>query len=156
MEYWKMLREKVGLESLILNGAAGAILKDNKILLVKNNNKNLWQIPGGLQDFGESLEETIIREIKEELNLNLEIEKVISIFSSNKWNIIFRDNSEIQQVTVFFLMKGTFNEKDISIQKEEISEYRFYYMNDIPPNTYECCKRKIEIIRNWDGKIVLE
>jgi len=156
MEYWKLLRERIGHETLILNGAAGAIIKDNKILLVKNKNKSLWQIPGGLQEVDESLEETIIREIYEELHLKLKVKSIISIFSSSKWKIEFANGDKIQQVTIFFLMDGIFDNKDIIIQKDEISEYRLFEMNDIPDNIYDCCKRKIEIIRNWDGKVTLE
>jgi hypothetical protein len=35
MEYWQRLRQAVGQDTLILSGAAGAIVKDGKILLAR-------------------------------------------------------------------------------------------------------------------------
>ncbi len=52
----------------------------------------------------------MLREIKEELNIDLEIDKLISIFSSPKWNIELSNGDKTQQVLFFFLLKGEFEE----------------------------------------------
>lgn len=52
---------------------AGAILldKDNKILLMHRNTKDLkqWELPGGKLEENELPEQAVIRELKEELNI---------------------------------------------------------------------------------------
>lgn len=59
--------------------ARAIIIKDNKLLVFfrrkKKNGKEIiyYAIPGGHLEDGETLEETCIREIKEELNLDIEI-----------------------------------------------------------------------------------
>jgi len=156
MEYWKEIRKHVGAMPIIMNGAAGAIVENNKILFVKHKQKQLWQIPGGLQELGESFGETIVREIKEELNVDVEVDKLLSIFSSSKWNIVYPNGVEIQQVTAFFLMKGKVNESNIRIQEDELDGYAFFDMDNIPDDTFECCKRKAEILRNWNGIVCME
>lgn len=55
---------------------AGIILKDKKILLEKRSRKMIieggkWCLPGGYIDFGETAEQGIKREIKEELGLTV-------------------------------------------------------------------------------------
>lgn len=58
-----------------LIGVGAVILKENKILLEKRQNdpgKGKWSIPGGLVELGESVEQTVIREVKEETNLDVE------------------------------------------------------------------------------------
>ena len=85
--YWSRIRALVGDSTIILPGAAGAIVRDGKILLVHHRNKNLWQIPGGLQEIGEKITETVCREIKEELGLSLEVKDVIGIYSGKEWTI---------------------------------------------------------------------
>lgn len=47
---------------------------DGKLLLVKRlrePNKGMWDLPGGFIDIGESIEQTVVRELKEELNLSV-------------------------------------------------------------------------------------
>jgi len=63
-----------------LVGVGGVIIKDEKILLTKRKRepgKGQWSIPGGLVEPGETLVEAVIREIKEETNLEVEALKPI-------------------------------------------------------------------------------
>lgn len=46
-------------------------IKDKQLLLARSKNKDLYYIPGGKRDPGESDQEALIREIKEELSVYL-------------------------------------------------------------------------------------
>ncbi|SRR5258708_7157956 len=46
-------------------------LKDRKVLITRSYNKDTWYIPGGKRDAGESDEQALIREVKEELNVDI-------------------------------------------------------------------------------------
>ena len=74
MEYWKMLRDKVGNMPIMLM-AAGVIIqnKAGEILLQKRSDSNKWGIPGGMLDYGESAEEAAIREVHEETGVDATI-----------------------------------------------------------------------------------
>jgi ADP-ribose pyrophosphatase YjhB (NUDIX family) len=57
-------------------GAAGAFcFYENKMVLVYAKKRAVWEIPGGGREEGESFDECIIREIKEESNM-----KVLELF----------------------------------------------------------------------------
>lgn len=52
------------------------VLKDKTLVVQRSETMKLplkWEFPGGKVDFGETEEECILREIKEELNINVEI-----------------------------------------------------------------------------------
>lgn len=57
---------------------AAIIKKDNKILATQRGYgefKGLWEFPGGKIEEGETKEEALVREIKEELNADILVEK---------------------------------------------------------------------------------
>jgi 8-oxo-dGTP diphosphatase len=65
-----------------LVGIGAVIVHNDKILLEKRRNdpgKGKWSIPGGLVELGESLEQTVVREVKEETGLDVEKPKHIDI-----------------------------------------------------------------------------
>lgn len=46
-------------------------LKDGKVLITLSHGKDTWYIPGGKREAGESDQEALTREVKEELNVDL-------------------------------------------------------------------------------------
>ena len=60
---------------------AGIICKNNKFLIAQRNLKKaqggLWEFPGGKVEKDEAYESALIREIKEEFNADIEVEKYI-------------------------------------------------------------------------------
>ncbi|HHH80313.1 MAG TPA: NUDIX hydrolase, partial [Thermoplasmatales archaeon] len=47
----------------------GIVTKNNEILLIKRKNnpfKGRWSLPGGFVNYGEKVEDAVIREVKEE------------------------------------------------------------------------------------------
>ncbi len=67
-----------------LVGVGAVVLSEGKILLEKRKNepgKGKWSIPGGLVDLGESPEQAVIREVKEETCLEVEAPRHIDIVS---------------------------------------------------------------------------
>jgi len=152
MDYWHRIRQAIGKETVIIPSVAGAIIHEGKILLVRHNLLKKWQIPGGLQETGESIQETVKREIKEELNLDLVTGSLIGVYSHPKWTIEFPDESKIQQLIFFFMMEGEIS--PISIQASEISAYQFFAPNEIPDDTFDCCKQKISDWTQFQGQVI--
>jgi ADP-ribose pyrophosphatase YjhB (NUDIX family) len=91
---------------------AGVIYDSGKFLLVEEhikskNNGLYWCLPGGGVEFGEKLEDSLKREIKEETGLEVDVNKLI----------LFNENIEprIHTVTAVYLVKPRSKE----IGKEE-------------------------------------
>ena len=75
------------------NVVAAIIKKNTKYLIAKRNrNKHLglkWEFPGGKVELNETLEEALIREIKEELSISININRKIAEenFKDDKINV---------------------------------------------------------------------
>lgn len=51
-------------------------LKDGKVLITLSRGKDTWYIPGGKREQGESDQQALIREVKEELDVDLQPETI--------------------------------------------------------------------------------
>jgi ADP-ribose pyrophosphatase YjhB (NUDIX family) len=66
-------------------GVGAIVTCKDRILLEKRGNdpgKGKWSIPGGVVELGESLEQTAIREVKEETNLTVDSPELIDVVSN--------------------------------------------------------------------------
>ena len=91
MDYWHRMKQFSGTDPVIIPSAAGAIVQDGKILLVRHNLLKKWQIPGGVQEPGESIQETVKREIREELGLSLDVQSLVGVYSGSEWMVEYSD-----------------------------------------------------------------
>lgn len=61
-------------------GVGAIIVQDDRILLAKRGSepgKGKWSVPGGLVELGEKLEKAVVREVKEETNLDVEVTRLV-------------------------------------------------------------------------------
>lgn len=98
------------------------IIKDNKVLLVYEKRRNFWGFPKGHMEDGENEIETALREVKEEVGLDVEIDKE----KRYVLNYIIRD--EIDKTTVLYLAVPK-NEK-IIMQESEIENVKWCEFNE--------------------------
>ena len=151
MDYFTKIHQLAGKEKIILSGAAGAVVKNGKILLVRRHNASrTWGIPGGVQELGETIQETVHREVLEEVGLNLQVSDLIGVYSSSQWDIEYPDVGNFQQLILFFLMEGKIDE--ITIQESEVAEWGFFAPHEMPENIMPCCRQKVLDWASYQGK----
>ena len=64
-------------------GVGAVIVQDGQVLIVKRKYEPLagqWSLPGGGVELGETLEDSIVREMLEETGLDIEVGPVIEVF----------------------------------------------------------------------------
>ena len=115
-------------------------LDDERILLLKRNDQrrtspNKWQTPSGFMNEGESAEEAVLREVKEETSLDGTIIKSGSAFEVvDKW---------ARWIIVPFLISAKSDE--VVIDTREHSEFRWVKVVEV--SSFECVKGINEDLR---------
>lgn len=87
-------------------GVGAVVVHEGKILLEKRKNapgKGKWSIPGGLVELGESAEQAVGREVKEETGLEVEEPRLIDVV--NNINLDEKGKTKYHYVIVDYLVK---------------------------------------------------
>jgi ADP-ribose pyrophosphatase YjhB (NUDIX family) len=99
------------------------IEKDDKVLLINRENHPLgYALPGGYVDYGESVEQAVIREIKEETNLDIVKPKLFGVYSDPE-----RDPRG-HTVTIVFHVKTT----ETPIADDDAKDLGFFDLDNLP------------------------
>lgn len=104
---------------------SGLVIVDGKWLVVKKKYgglKGVWSLPAGFVNADETVDEAVIREVREETGIETEVQGLIGIRSG----VI---KSEVSDNMLIFLMNPT--SFDVTAQQAELYEARFMDPSDI-------------------------
>lgn len=120
-------------------GVRVLMIDSNKILLVKHTYQDCWYLPGGGMKKGETFEQAIKREVKEELGANLIEYKLFGVY--NNFFEYKNDN-----IIIFFSDNFTLT----GDTDREIECYKFFDLTDLPNTISRGTKKRIK--EYLDGK----
>ena len=126
---------------MISIGATAVIVQDNKVLLVKREDFEVWALPGGGVDEGESLAETAVREAYEETGLEIEITHLIGLYSEiGSW-------SDWHLASFAARVIGG----DLKSQMGEVLDLRFFPLDELPEDMFWWHKQHIADFQTNSG-----
>lgn len=151
MGYIMNLRKYVGHEPLIGLGATTLVFNDkNEILLNLRRDTNTWGIPGGSMELHETIEETAVRELKEEAGINADKLELVAVLSGDEYYFEYPNGDKMCTVIVLFKVLNYTGE--IKVSDNESKQLKFFSL-DALPNMESRAKAIIDKINN--GKIKL-
>lgn len=121
-------------------GVKGVLVSEGKVLILKGGTgRDFWEVPGGRIDDNESLHQTLIRELNEELpNIqNIEIGEVLDAFRVHK-----DIDGEVSLTLIFFKVKADFK-GDPQISDEHV-EWKWSDEEEALNLVQESCKKAIK------------
>ena len=109
----------------------GIVLSDGKILLIKRKNdpfKGKWALPGGFVEYGEKVEDAVLREIFEETSLKTSINKIFGVYSDPN-----RDprGHTISIVYLLDIIGGNLKGSD------DASDAKFFKLEELPDLSFD-------------------
>jgi len=76
-------RPSITVDIVIFDGSSD---ENKEFILIKRKNdpfKDQWAIPGGFVEYGETIENTVIREAKEETGIDIELGRLFNVYSKS-------------------------------------------------------------------------
>ena len=122
---------------LLQDGAAAIIVNDKgQILLQSRTDNERWGLPGGCQELGERFEETVIREVKEETNLDITEDnlELIGIIAGGTRRKEYPNGDVVINNTALYCVKNYTGEVKWDSESKEM---RFFDLDNLPENQHD-------------------
>ncbi len=119
---------------LLQDGAAAIIVNENgQILLQSRADNERWGLPGGCQELGERFEDTVIREIKEETNLDIKEEnlELIAIVSGNSRRNEYPNGDVVINNTALYCVRNYSGNLKWDSESKSV---KFFDLDNLPTN----------------------
>ena len=142
MSYISQMRKYIGHQPMLSAGATVVVIKDNKILLNLRSDTNTWGIPGGAIELGEALEETAIRELKEETHLDCNSFTLLNVFSGKDFYFKYPNGDELYSVVALYLANDVSGE--LKITDGESFKLDYFSKNNLPN-----LESRAKVILDW-------
>lgn len=82
--------------SIVVAVTAFVLNPAGELLMIQRSDNRLWAIPGGAQDIGEYISETVIRETREETGIEVEVTGLVGVYT-NPNHVMAYDDGEVRQ-----------------------------------------------------------
>ena len=146
MGYISNLRSKIGHDPIFMPAASCCIIKNNKILLQKRTDNGDWAVHGGGLELGETFEEGLIRELREELNIKPINPIIFNVYSGEEFHIFYPNQDEVYVIVAIYIVEDYIGE--IKVDLNEVSEVRWFDFDNLPENINKADIRPItEVIK---------
>ncbi|MBE5787978.1 MAG: NUDIX domain-containing protein [Clostridiales bacterium] len=104
--YIKWIRGKAGHEKIILVFAGGCIFNERgEVLLQRRGDSGKWGFPGGAIELGETPEMAAIREVKEETGLDVNVGRLIGIYTD--CDMVYPNGDQAQSICIAYELEVT-------------------------------------------------
>lgn len=89
-----------------------AIVQDDqgRVLMIHKTDNNKWALPGGGHEIGESIADTVVREVKEETGYDVKVDTITGTYTNPRHVMAYDDGEVRQQFSLAFrarLVGGT-------------------------------------------------
>jgi len=122
--------DRIGKEGVLRVGASALIFDEarERILMTQREDNSRWCLPGGGMDPGESAAEACAREVLEETGLEVNVTRLVGIYTTPDMLIEYPDGNRIQSVSLSFEAEITGGELGLS---NETIDFGWYTVAEI-------------------------
>lgn len=128
--------------SLVPAASAVVVDDDSRVLLLRRTDNDLWSIPGGRMEVGETISQAAVRETREETGLEVRPLHVVGIYSSPRHVVEYSDGEVRQQFSVCFACEVVGGSIQNSSESSEVGFFSREEARELPMTN--SIRRRIE------------
>jgi len=100
-----------------------AVVTDDsgRILMIHKSDNGLWALPGGGHDVGESIGDTVVREVREETGYEVEVTGIIGTYTNPNHVMAYDDGEVRQQFSLAFTARLVGGELRTSDESKDVA-----------------------------------
>ena len=131
MGYVSEMRKYVGHSPIMVTAAMCIIFddKNRKLLFEKRSDNGMWCVPGGALELGETLEQALRREVKEETSLEIFNEQLFDVKAGV--HMVYPNKDEVYYTDVVYVVSEYSGELG---HDNESTELRWFGLDELPDN----------------------
>ena len=130
MNYIQEMRQLIGSHTLMTVGCGIILEKDGQILLQHRKDSDVWGIPGGVMEPGETFMEAALRETWEETGLKAGNLNLFGLYSGKEGYAEYQNGDKIFSVQIIF--HTTEFSGELIQDALESHEHRFFSRTNLP------------------------
>lgn len=97
------IRSRIGTDFLLLPAVAALIFdSEGRVLLVRTADFGVWATVGGAVDPDEAPADAAVREVREEIGIDIEVTELIGAFGSSDYRVTYPHGDEVGYVAIVF------------------------------------------------------
>jgi 8-oxo-dGTP pyrophosphatase MutT (NUDIX family) len=102
--------------------AVTAFIQDSagRLLMIRRTDNDLYAVPGGAQEVGETIAQTVVREVREETGITVDVTGLIGVYSDPAHVIEFSDGEVRQEFSLCFRARPIKGEPRTSSESKEV------------------------------------
>jgi ADP-ribose pyrophosphatase YjhB (NUDIX family) len=136
------MRKLIGHAPIIICGVSVIVVNnEGQLLLQKRRDNGCWGYHGGCMEIDETTEETTKRELLEETGLVADKLELFGVFSGPDMHYTYPNEDEVSIIDIVYVCNKWTGK--INKDTDEVSELRFFELDDLPDNFSPPIKRSL-------------
>ena len=129
-------------DPLIIAGASTLVREGDRVLLQRRADNGAWVVPGGALELGERIDQTAVREAREETGLDVEPVRLVGLYSEPRWIATYPHGDRVQIFVALFecrMLGGALRSDGV-----ETADVRWFPLDALPADLPERARIRID------------
>jgi ADP-ribose pyrophosphatase YjhB (NUDIX family) len=105
----------------VVPSAVAVVEHDGTVLLIHKTDNDLWALPGGGHEPGETITQTVVREVLEETGYDVEVTRLVGTYTNPNHRMAYDDGEVRQQFSICFTARLVGGEARTSSESKAVA-----------------------------------